>query len=249
MAQAAADADSIKLAQEVDALRALHDLELSPDQLSGLKGMISDTAGTLSDTPTAITAEYVAALKDLRGALLSKDQNKIETAEDKADDLEDSQDPDASADVDPSEAAVQKEGTLLKMLSAKQVANYVSENSDDVDDPTQVLLDAIRRAPGMSEDDFGDLHDDVVQSIGTLLGSHPGKPGPVMMKVNKLLVRVHHMSPEAFNTQQSSLEGEARQLFENVDPIMCLRHWMESELADLLSNPQLGQALTDLGVK
>jgi len=248
-AEDVADAETIKLEQEVDALSALNDLNLSPEQLSALKGMISDTAGTLSDPPTRISAEYKAALKELRTALLSKDQNKIDNAEDKTSDLEDKQDPDSDADVDQSEPAKQKAATLLRMLSPKQVANYIGENSDDVDDPAQLLLDAVHHACGMSDDDFDSLQDDTSERIGILFGgAHPAKPPAVVGKVTRLLARVHHLSADEYKSQQSTLEDEARQLVGEADPIPCLRHWMENEMADLLSNPQLGQALTDLGV-
>jgi hypothetical protein len=30
-----------------------------------------------------------------------------------------------------------------------------------------------------------------------------------------------------------------------MDPIICMRHWMENEMADLLANPQLSQAIDD----
>jgi hypothetical protein len=99
------DSNAVNLQLEVDALSTLNDLNLTPNQLSALKGMIPDTAGTLSDAPTPISADYKAALKDARIALLGKDQDKIDDAQDKLADLQDKQDPDSDPDVDQSEAA------------------------------------------------------------------------------------------------------------------------------------------------
>jgi len=242
--------DNVKLQLEVDALTTLNDLNLTPDQLTALKGMISDTAGTMSDTPDPVGPDYVAALKDARAALLSKDQDRIDNALDKVGDIDDQLDPDCDPDVDQSEPAKDKAVTLLKMLSVKQVANYVGENSDDMDDPTQMLLDAVHHARDGTDDDFQSLQQDTSEEIGTFFGtSHPGKPLTIVVKVNHLLARVRHLSADDYQSQQSALEDEAKQLVANLDPIVCMRHWMDNELADLLSNPQLGEAIDDLEAK
>jgi hypothetical protein len=59
-----------------------------------------------------------------------------------------------------------------------------------------------------------------------------------------LLNRCRHLTAQEYQTQKAALENEARRLAE-IDPITCLRHWMEGELADLLSNPQLQTALKE----
>lgn len=43
---------------------------------------------------------------------------------------------------------------LVKSLSVKQLAQYLSANADEIDDPTQVVTDAIHQSRGMSDDDF-----------------------------------------------------------------------------------------------
>ncbi|MGD0388480.1 MAG: hypothetical protein ABSC42_05935 [Tepidisphaeraceae bacterium] len=236
----------VKLELQVDALSTLHDLNLTPEQLSALKDLASDTAGTLSDTPAPVTADYNAAMKDMRDALLSKDEDRIDSAEDKIGDAADKQDPDSEPDVEQSESAKTKAVTFLKTLSVKQVAGYIGQNAEDIDDPTELLLDAVHQSRDLSDDDFASLRDDTSKELGMLSGGvNPGKPPKIVSKVNQLLTRVHRLSAEEYGDQQSALEDEARKLVAGMDPIPCLRHWMENEMADLLSNPELGQAIDD----
>ncbi|MGA2441591.1 MAG: hypothetical protein ABSH08_11570 [Tepidisphaeraceae bacterium] len=236
----------VKLELEVDALAAIHDLNLMPEQLSALKDLASNTAGTLSDTPAPVTADYEAAMKDMRDALLSKDQDRIDIAEDKMGDVADKQDPDSEPDVEQSGSAKTKAVTFLKSLSVKQVGDYISQNSDDIDDPAQVLLDAVHQSRDLSDDDFESLQDDTAEELGIFSGGlNPGRPPKIVSKVDQLLTRIHHLSAKEYKNQQSALEDEARKLVEGMDPISCLRHWMENEMADLLSNPQLSQAIDE----
>ena len=246
-AAAEADADTVKLEMEVDALTALNDLHLTAEQTTTLKGMITDTAGKLSDPPTPITADHKAALEAARTALLGKDQKKIEDADDKLDAFQDKADSDSDPDVDQSEPAKEKAANFLKILSPAQVANYISQNSEDVHDPVQVLLDAVHHARGQSDDDFEALEDDASEDIRNLhAGPHPEKPIQIVAKVKHLLERVHHMSADDYKSQQAALEDEARQVVGTSDPVACLRHWLENEFADLLSNPQLGLAINEM---
>jgi hypothetical protein len=237
--------DAAKLQLQVDALFKLNDLNLTPQQLSALSDLASDTAGTLSDAPAPISADYRAALKDMRDALLSKDQDRIESAEDKMGDIEDKQDPDSDPDIDQSDSARTKAVAYFKTLSVKQFANYVSENSDDVDDPAQLLIDALHQSRGMSDDDFQSLRDDTAQELGILsAGPHPDRPPRIIARVNQFLTRAHRLPAGEYAQQQNSLEEAARKMVDGMDPAMCLRNWMENELADLLSNPQLSLAIS-----
>ena len=241
-----ADADTGKLQLEVDALISLNDLQLTHDQFTSLKDMITDTTGKVSEPSSPIAPGQKAALSNTRAALLEKDQKKIEDAEDKLDQIQDKQDPDSDPEVEQSEPAKEKAEGFLKTLTPVQVTHYLSENADDVHDPAQLLLSAVHRAQGLSEDDFGTMQDDTADDVRILLtGPHPNKPVQIGARVKHLLDRVHHLSADDYKTQQASLEDEARQIVGTPDPIVCLRHWMENEIADLLSNPQLGEAINE----
>jgi hypothetical protein len=250
-AQAAKDATNdvpltptVKLELEVDALTSLSDLNLSADQLSALKDMASDTAGTLSEAPMPVTNEYFSALRDLRIALLGKNADRIDTAEGRVGGLGDRQEENSEPNIVQSDAAKQKGPELVKSLSVKQVAEYISANADDIDDPTELLINAIHQCRGMNDDNFADLRDDTAQQIGTFAGA-PGRNPAVIRNVKALLTKAHKLQNSEYADQQTELEDEARKLVGSVDPIPCVRHWMENEMANLLANPELLQAIDE----
>jgi hypothetical protein len=239
-------ADSTQLQLEVDALSTLDDLNLTSDQLSSLKEMAKDSAGKLSKTPTVASAEYTEALKALKSALLGKDDDKTDAAGDKAADLADKQDDDSIPDVVQSEAAKSKSVEVLKMLSVKQVADFIAANADDIDEPVDLLIGAIHDCRGLSQEDFVGLRNDTAEELSVFAaGPNPGRPPAIVGKANALLTRAHKMSDAEFSSQQSALEDEARKIAGGMDPIPNLRHWMENEMAELLSNPELVKAIDD----
>jgi hypothetical protein len=248
-----ADNGSIALELRVDALSTLNSLNLTTDQLIALRDLSSDTAGTISDPPSPISSAYKTALQNLHDALLTRDPDKIDAADDKLGELGDAQDSNPDSDSDPdvtqSDSAKTKTAGFFKQLTPKQVAGFIAENADDIDDPAQVLVDALHQCRGMDSDDFDSLLQDTSEELNLLAGGvSPAKPPSIGGKANRLLRRAHNLSDDDYKSQLPSLEDEARKLVANMDPVQCIRHWMEGELADLLSNPQLGDALKEWGV-
>ena len=58
--------------------------------------------------------------------------------------------------------------------------------------------------------------------------------------MSDLLDRAHAMSPDDLQAKRDELDDEAKQIGDAADAFEQLRHWMEGEMADLLSNPQFG---------
>jgi hypothetical protein len=244
-AQTRPESDRVKIELEVDALSALVDLQLTPDQINALKDLASDTAATVDDSPAHADADYQAALKEVRNALLSHDEDRIDQAQDKLAALTEKQDPDSEPDFENTSAAKAKAPDFLKTLSVSQIAHYIAQNADDIDDPGNTLVDALHQSRTLSDDDFASFRDDTAEELGLLAGgTNPSRSSGIIQKVAHFLNRARKLSPQEYDAQKSSLEEEARKLGE-MDPIPCLRHWMEGELADLLSNPQLQTALKD----
>jgi hypothetical protein len=241
---AVANPATVKLQLEVRALSTLNSLELTAEQLASLKDMAADTAGKPGDPPTPITADDVTALKGLKAALLSHDDDKIDAAQEKVDDLAEKQDADSEPDVEPSDAAKAKAAEFVKLLSPRQVALFIGENGEDVENPGDLLVEALHQSRDASPEDFRSLCEDTAREIGVLAaGVNPAKPPRIAGRVTGLLQRARKMSAAEFSDQQTSLEDEAKKLVAGIDPVMCVRHWMESEIADFLSNPELVDAL------
>jgi hypothetical protein len=247
-AQTAAKNDAVKLELEVDALAALNDLQLSSEQAAALRDLASDTAAKVDQSSGPVDADYQAALAEVRLAILSRNDDRIDQAQDKLTDLAQKRDADSEPDIDDSDVAKAKAPGFLKSLAASQIAHYLAQNADNVENPGDVLVDALHQCRNLSDADFEVLRDDTAEEIGLLAGGLvPTKPPQIIQKTTRFLNRCRRLSAQEFQTQQSALEDEARKLVEGLDPIQCLRHWMEGELADLLSNPQLQTALKDWG--
>jgi len=67
---------------------------------------------------------------------------------------------------------------------------------------------------------------------------------PIARRTSELLKLAHSLSDADFDNQRPDLENQAREITK-VDASTALRHWMECEMAQLLSNPQLPLALAD----
>jgi hypothetical protein len=242
--------DVLKLQLEVDALSTLDDLHLTPSQLSDLQTLAADSAAPMPTGTMNVSAARATALQNLKTALLGGNEDTIGDAQDKVSNLEDedTNGPD-EPDIEPTDAAKGKLSQTMKLLTPPQVAAYISANSDDVPDPGAILVDALNQCHDLSKEDFTSLKEDTTQQLGELAGGmSPTKTPAIIGKAGKFLDTARALTADDFKTQLPSLQDQARKLGATVDPVNCIRHWMEGDLADLLSNPQLGQALTDRGV-
>jgi hypothetical protein len=53
----------------------------------------------------------------------------------------------------------------------------------------------------------------------------------------------HDLTDDQILAQHASLEASAKKVIGDVPPMDILSHWLENETAELLSNPQLPQAI------
>ncbi len=248
-AQTSGTTDVLKLQLEVDALSTINDLHLTPSQLSALQDLAADTTAALPAGSMNVSAARATALAELKAALLTGNDDKIDDAEDNVSSLEDEDNGDDEPDIEPTDAAKGKVTQAIKLLTARQLAGYISANSDDVPDPAEILTDAVNKCQDVSKDDYDSLKDDTTDQLGELAGGlSPTKTPAIIGKAARFLDAARKLSPTDFKNQLPPLQDEARKLGGSIDPVVCIRHWMESDLADLLSNPQLPQALADHGV-
>jgi hypothetical protein len=248
-ADSSGNTDVLKLQLEVDALTTLNDMHLAPAQLSALQDLASDTPAQLPTAAYNVTLAHATALQDLKAALISGNDDKISDAEDKVSDMEEQEGDDDEPDIEPTDAAKGKVGQVIHLLTTRELAGYIAENSEDVPDPGQILVDALNHCYNMSQDDYQSLKEDTTDELGELAGgANPTKTPSIIAKAGHFLDGVRKLSNDDFNAQLPTLRDQAQKLGDSIDPMSAIRHWMEGEMADLLSNPQLGQALQDRGV-
>jgi hypothetical protein len=227
----------------VNAMTTINDLDLTPQQVKMMQDLASDTAGKVDPDDSKTDDNYRTALLSLRDALLSGDDDKIGDAEDKVDDLQDKLDIDPNGpDFDTTTAAKKKAGQVLKMLSTSQIANYISEHSDDVPDALDTIMDAIDQCKDGDAEDFKSLKQEAAEQVALLAhGPESTAESTIGKKVSSLLDKARKMSDPS--KQRDQLEQEAKEIVKSIDSFDAMRRWMLREMADVLSNPQVNKAL------
>jgi hypothetical protein len=243
----------VNVAMEIGVLSDLDDLEVTPAQLDELQkySLRADPlVVTVSDVERIDQAGdesrpcYFTLLR-LREALLKKDIAKVEESRKDLEAMEEKMQISFSPRIEPGQAAQRAAAELLPQFSGRQIAGYLASHSEDVTDPTELLLGAITQCRGMELNAFNPFARDVARQVSYMVN---GMRGPAQLqtfnKAMRLLTRAHRIRPDQFDDQKSDIEDGARAIAK-VDSSVAIQHWMECELAQLVANPQLQVALED----
>jgi hypothetical protein len=234
-------APAADLRLRADALDSLYELSLSPDQLKSLAKIASTTAAKEPAEPK-LPPKLRNALQDWCNALIKGDDDKISELQDKVEELEDKADLD-DPDVTTTDAAKKKAADFESLLTVGQLANFIALRSDDVIGPGELLIESIDEAKSDSDEDYKDLRADVVEQVSILAHGFAADTDKMGEKAGTFLDRVRKLSDADLKSKRHDLEEEAKHLAGNLDHFTALKHWTESELADLLSNPELVGAI------
>jgi len=232
---------AIDLRLKAQALTALHELNLTHEQLSSLKSLAADTAGKAPSAPR-LGPKLKKTLTDLCDALAKDDEEQIADLQEKVDRLEEDNNLD-EAGVDPTDAAKKKAPDALKLLTAGEITNLISLHSDEIAGPDRVLIDALDEARSQSDHDFADFRDDVADDVSTLANGYEKDSSKLAKQVSGFLDRVKKLSDEEFKSKRKDLEEEARKIAGSHEAFTVIRHWAEREIAELISNPELPAAI------
>jgi hypothetical protein len=233
------------------ALRAIHELDLNAEQISFLRLVATHTAGTPATHPGGQAGEKLrAAMIELHDALASADENRVAEAKSAVEDARD-EDDDATFDetivLTPNAAPHVDE--VMKLLRSSQIAAYIGEHADEIGDPVELLVDGLDKARMDGDDDWEADRDDIIRDVATLAVGFRDDKGAKKLKdrVRDYLQKARKMPAAEFDAKRDELEKEAQKVVGTNHPLDCIKHWMETELAELLSNPQLPEALIERG--
>jgi hypothetical protein len=229
----------------VEALSKLDDLAVTGEQLKALKALAVDTAGQASPEQLSVkgTAAYQTALQTLQDALIDGDDEKISDAQDAVDSMRDSDNIDPDIDIPITDAARAKAPEALKLMNSTQIASYLSEHSEDVPDAADTIEDAMDQCDD-AKTDYVQLRGDAADQVGLLVaGLDADAARLVAQKVDGLLDRVHAMSETEYKDHRREMDAQAREIVGSIDSFEQLRHWMQGEMADLLTNPEINTVL------
>jgi hypothetical protein len=237
-----------ELEYQVAALKLLRELDPSSEQVQAITAAAKSSAGKPGAIPAA-PAEYKTALSEYADALADGDEDKIDTAEDKVDDLRDSLKVEPLPDIAPTEGARSAADKIVALLTPAQLANYIAEHADEVPGPVQTLLDAADQSRSSSGDDFAALKSEAAGQFAMLVaGVSTADAGPVESAAAAWLEQIKAMSDKQYDAGLDERTRQVKAMAHGVDSFVVLRHWMDREMVDLLSNPQLSSAAKRLKI-
>jgi len=237
--------DLNELTLEVNALQALHPLNLSDDQLKKLRALAKETAQKPGKrTPAAASKDYREKLQALRVALLEQDDDRIGQLNEDLDDLRENEKPTIDDNVEMTPAARKAAPAAVRLLTVRQVKDSLEALGDDLSDPLSGFLDALESVRGLRGKEWRERREELVDNTVRLAaGVDVGKAEKLTDKLTAVLSTAHELSDADFKAQRAKLEETVREAIGDLDSFQVMRNAMEYSLANLLSNPQLTAAL------
>jgi hypothetical protein len=234
------------LSLEVGALQSLYELNLTKPQLEKLNQLASGAA--LKDqkrTPGKASKEYREKLQALRKALMNaKDSDAIDKLQDELEILGEKENPTIDDRVQVTETARKRAADAFRLLRPSQLAFCIARVAADVFDPVERLVESLEEVRAMTDEEWKEQRSDIADEISaSVAGSDSVKVQKVSADVNALLHKARGLSKAEFQKQQPELQKAARKIIGDVTPLDVVRRQVELDLANLLSNPRLPQAL------
>jgi hypothetical protein len=230
---------------EAKALETIYALDLTPQQLRAVKQLAAGAADQRERQPGQGPAALGPALIKLGDAVMRGDpDDQIETLQDEAADQREDEGVDLDDAVALTGTARKRAPDVLKLLTASQVAAYISGCADDISGPLEEMLDSLDELRTADSDDFAELRDQVADDVAlALAGLDVEKDAKVSAEVTAWLNKVRALSPVEFKLRSAELQQQAKALVGEVDPLQVVRNYLLRDMAELLANPLLPAAI------
>jgi hypothetical protein len=236
-----------QLRLEVMALRTLHQLQFSPEQRQALRKLAGAGSAALPEADKLSDA-VLKNLQQLHGAFLKGAEDRISELEEDLDALLEQEKRTWEVDVKISAGARREVAAVRRLLSARQVAAFLSLYDDDLPDPLAAMMHALDHAPLVKPDEWKAFSDNTGELVGRLVaGLDDGKIRQVATQVSQWLKQAKGLGQKEVEKRRPTMESEACRIVAGTDPIDVLRNIVDHTLAELLSNPRLTAALEAMG--
>jgi hypothetical protein len=233
------------LTLEVAALQSLHELQLTPEQAKAFARLAQGAAGraTRSQEPNQVSPAYRKAVSDLYDALRGGDDDRATTAREKLDTLTEKEATEVDVPVSISDTARRRSAEALQLLNVGQVGTLLG--TLELTDPGDLLADALDEVRGAPAAERKEEIERVTGEVAWLVaGSDAAAARRIQDKARALLTRAIQIGPDdAFQAQLPDLKKSAHEVVGKVEPLQVVKHALEQNLAELLSNPRLEAAL------
>jgi hypothetical protein len=232
---------------EVTALETLKQFKFNRSQLERLKKIAPATMHKpAAPRPMKVGKEYKKALQNLHEALLEDNEVRISDLSAALDDLREKESPDFD-EVEITDAARRHAAEVLRGLSPRQVAGYLTEYADEFPDPAEKLTDAFEQIRKLPASEWEALRDEVAGQVAWLVaGLDSAGESKLHDRATALLDRVRRMKDDEYVAKRKELDKAVQELVGKAGPTDVIRHFVERSLAELLSNPRLAVAVEGL---
>lgn len=243
-APAAAAVDVNDLSLRVQAMESIYEFDLSDAQLSALRAAATGAAQAKQRTAAKSTPKLVEILQGLQAALAKQDAEKVQDLRPQVDEAQTDEAVELDDDVVATDAARAKAPGIAKQLKASQIAAYLAEHADEVADPVEQLMDALNDVRDPDAEGADEEMQATAEEVGQLVaGSDAAKSKRVTEQALAWLKANKGLTDDQFASRHDALEASAKKLVGDVSPIQVLSNWLDGEIAELLSNPQLPAAI------
>jgi hypothetical protein len=233
-----------ELALEMQALRMIRTLNLSPDQIKQLQKLVPETAMPSRERKGKASPEFRKVLLNLRDALAFDDEDSIDSLGEQLDQLNESEKPEIDDGVEVTEAARKAVPSVVKHLKVTQFVAYVTLVADQVVDPADELKERLDKVRLLSLAEWKEQRDEIADGVAKLLAGVDAKRAEKTHdQVIAILCQARTLSEEDYKKKQPNLEKEIDDLVEETGPSEIVKNIVQLALADLLSNPRLAAAL------
>jgi hypothetical protein len=240
----------------VSAMDTIYELDLSIDQIRSLRALAVGAASTESRKPAKADPKLAAALQEMENALLDgKDDQAIAKARSQVIELFGAVEPPLDDDIHVTAAARSKAAGYFARIKASQVAAFLATHADEVGDPVEMMTDALTTLRANRTKEAGGSNveaaeeaaitiQEISEKVSALVaGTDEARDKEVADQVAAWLNTNYELSDDAYASKQAAMEAAAVKIVGDVSNMSLLQHWLENQIAILLSNPQLAFAL------
>lgn len=200
--------------------------------------------------PAEVSDAYRKLLIELRAAYISQQDEKIEKLDKQLQDLREEEEPDLSDGVEITDEARRQAGAFVRLhCSSDQVVGYLASYGKDLPNPRTLLCNAMRVRGGRKggtfgakppPDDWKTIREFTIREVSWQIGGvNVNKGETAAARIGELLDKAYAMSEEDLKANATNLAWEARAIADKVGPTDLIRHVIERDIAELLSNPRL----------
>jgi hypothetical protein len=238
------------LSLRINTLDLLYQLDLSPDQLVAFRSAAIGAADTQPRANAKPNEKLADLFTKMQAALLAgTDDQAITTLRNQIVDLVNSGGIEMEDSVRPTPLARANAVGLCTKLKASQIAAFIALHADEVGDPQEIMmsaLSAVRDAKESPEpgDDPATISQEAATSVGQLVaGTDIIKVKAIADQVTAWLRTGAAISEADLPARHAALEADAHKIVAVAGPMDVLTHWMQHQIAIVLSNPETDHAI------